>query len=209
MSDVTLRPVNGLSNVEFLRKYARPGCVGLFGGSSAIDRAIRTGQRGLDDASKASLWSHAVLFQGERIDGQHWLIESDFDVGKGSVRSGVQENRIDKYGSEKEWPNLAVLDFGLQEKDAQRVVVAGLDLVASRTRYDLQGILETYWAMVRKTMGKGREKKSTFCSAFVRAVFQHAGLDLTPGIAVQHTLPEQVSRTTLPHTRYLLVRDGS
>jgi len=50
-------------------------------------------------------------------------------------------------------------------------------------------------------------KESTFCSAFVRALFQHAGLDLAPGIAVQHTLPEQVSRTPLPHTRYLLVRD--
>ena len=209
MSDVTVRQLNGLSNLEFLKKYAKPGCVGLLGGSSAIDRAIRTGQRGLDGASTPSLWSHAVLFQGERIDGQHWLIESDFDVGQGSVRSGVQENRIDKYGSEKDWPNLAVLDFGLKDKDVQRVVVAGLDLVASRTRYDLQGILETYWAMMRRTMSKGREKKSTFCSAFVRAVFQHAGLDLTPGVAVQHTLPEQVSRTTLPHTRYLLVREGS
>src|SRR6185436_8085119 len=85
MSDVTVRQLNGLSNLEFLKKYAKPGCVGLLGGSSAIDRAIRTGQRGLDGASKPSLWSHAVLFQGERIDGQHWLIESDFDVGQGSV----------------------------------------------------------------------------------------------------------------------------
>ena len=62
---------------------------------------------------------------------------------------------------------------------------------------------------MRKSMRKGREKESTFCSAFVRAVFGHVGIDLTPGVAVQHTLPEQVSRTTLPHTRYLLVRDGA
>jgi hypothetical protein len=57
-------------------------------------------------------------------------------------------------------------------------------------------------------MARGRDKDSTFCSAFVRAVFRHAGFDLTPDVAVQHTLPEQVSRTSLPHTRYLLVRDG-
>jgi len=209
MDETKIRRVGGLSNLEFLNKYARAGCIGLFGGSSAIDRAIRRGQRELDDLARESLWSHAVLFQGERIDGQQWLLESDFEVGKGQVRNGVQENRVQKYASEKDWPNLAVLDFGLKEKEAQKVVVAGLDLVALRTNYDLKGIVETYWAMMRKTMSKGRDKDSTFCSAFVRTVFKHAGFDLTPGVAVQHTLPEQVSRTPVPHTRYLLVRDGS
>ena len=196
------------TNLEFLKRYARPGRVCLLGGSSAIDRAIRKGQRGINEG-KPSLWSHVVILQGERVDGHQWLIESDFEVGKGSIRSGVQENRIDKYANAKEWPNLAVLDFGLPEKEAQGVVVAGLDLVARRTSYDLGGILETYVAMWRKTMGKGRDKDSTFCSAFVRVLFKHAGLDLAPGIAVQHTLPEQVSRTSLPHERYLLVREGS
>jgi hypothetical protein len=196
------------SNLEFLKRHGNRGCIGLFGGSSAIDRAIRKGQRALE-GSKPSLWSHVAIFQGDRVDGHSWLIESDFEVGKGSLRNGVQENRIDKYASEKEWPNLAVLDFGLKEKEALQVVTAGLDLVARRTNYDLGGILETYWAMMRKTMSQGRDKDSTYCSAFVRAVFKHVGVDLAPGVAVNHTLPEQVSRTTVPHTRYLLVRDGS
>jgi hypothetical protein len=209
VADTKLRVLCGLSNLEFLKRYAKPGCVGLFGGTSTIDRAIRRGQKGLDEAAKPSLWSHAALFEGERADGQQWLIESDFEVGKGQLRNGVQENRIDKYADEKDWPNLAVLDFGLKEKEAQKLVVAGLDLVARRTNYDLGGILETYWAMMRRSMSRGREKESTFCSAFVRAVFRHAGMDLAPGVAVQHTLPEQVSRTALPHTRYLLVRDGA
>ena len=209
MADTKVRRISGVSNLEFLKRYARPGCVGLFGGSSPIDRAIRRGQKELDAEVQPSLWSHAALFQGERLDGAQWLIESDFEVGKGQVRNGVQENRVDKYADEKDWPNIAVLDFGLKEKDAHRVVVAGLELVARRTNYDLGGILETYWAMMRKTMGKGRDKDTTYCSAFVRAVFQHAGIDLTPGVAVQHTLPEQVSRTSVPHTRYLLVRDGA
>jgi len=207
VADTRIRRLSGLSNLEFLKRFARPGCVGLFGGSSAIDRAIRRGQKDLDGEAKPSLWSHAALFQGERADGRQWLIESDFEVGKGQLRNGVQENRVDKYGSEKDWPNLAVLDFGLPENQVQKVVVAGLDLVARRSNYDLGGILETYWAMMRKTMNKGREKESTFCSAFVRAIFQNAGIDLTPGIAVQLTVPEQVSRTALPLTRYLLVRD--
>ena len=207
MSDTKIRRVEGLSNLEFLRKYARRGCIGLMGGSSAVDRAIRQGQKAIDPSAKPSLWSHVAIFQGERVDGQSWVIESDFELGKGNLRNGVQENRIDKYASEKEWPNLAVLDFGLDEKASLKVVVAGLDLVARRTTYDLSGVLETYWAMMRKTMSKGRDKESTYCSAFVRAIFKHVGVDLAPGIAVNHTLPEQVSRTTVPHTRYLLVRD--
>lgn len=208
MGENRIHRVSGLGNVDFLRKYAKAGCVGLFGGSSAVDRAIRVGQREMDDEARPSLWSHVAVFQGERVDGRQWLLESDFEMGKGQLRNGVQENRIDKYANQKEWPNLAVLDLGLKDKEVQRVVVAGLDLVAKRTRYDLHGILQTYWAMMRKTMDKGREKDSTFCSAFVRAVYRHAGIDLAPGVAVQHTLPEHVSRTPLPHARTLLVRDS-
>jgi hypothetical protein len=208
MPENKIHRLSGLSNLEFLKKYARPGCVGLFGGSSRVDRAIRVGQRELDAEAKPSLWSHVAVFEGERLDGQSWLVESDFEIGKGQLRNGVQENRIDKYADETEWPNLGVLDLGLEKKDVQRVLVAGLDLVARRTKYDLHGVLETYWAMMRKTMDKGKEKDSTFCSAFVRAVFRHVGIDLFPGIAVQHTLPEHVSRTAVPHNRYLLLRDG-
>jgi len=209
VAETRIQRVTGMSNREFLEKYAKPGCVGLFGGSSAVDRAIRVGQREMDDEARPSLWSHVAVFEGERVDGQQWLLESDFEMGKGQLRNGVQENRIEKYGSEKEWPNVAVLDLGLKDKEVQRILVAGLDLVARRKKYDLHGILQTYWAMMRKTMDKGRDKDSTFCSAFVRAVYQHAGIDLVPGIAVQHTLPEHVSRTPLPHTRTLIVRDGA
>lgn len=208
MARTRIHRLRGLSNLDFLKRHAKAGCVGLFGGSSAVDRAIRVGQREMDEDSKPSLWSHVAVFEGRRLDGQSWLMESDFDMGKGQLRNGVQENRIDKYGSEKEWPNLAVLDLGLPARAVRRILVAGLELVAKRTPYDLHGILQTYWAMMRKTLDRGREKDSTFCSAFVRAVFHHAGIDLIPGVAVQHTLPEHVSRTPVPHTRYLLVRDG-
>jgi len=209
MPEDRIHRLSGLGNLEFLKTYARPGCVGLFGGSSGVDRAIRVGQREMDDGAKPSLWSHAAVFEGERLDGRSWLIESDFEIGRGQLRNGVQENRIDKYADEREWPNLGVLDLGLKERDIQRILVAGLDLVARRTKYDLHGVLETYWAMMRKTLDQGKDKDATFCSAFVRTVFRHGGIDLCPGIAVQHTLPEHVSRTPVPHTRYLLLRDGA
>ena len=88
MGDTKVRRITGLSNLEFFKRYAKPGCVGLFGGSSAIDRAIRRGQKELDAEGRASLWSHAAVFEGQRIDGRQWLIESDFEVGKGQVGKG-------------------------------------------------------------------------------------------------------------------------
>src|SRR5690349_15655415 len=110
MGENKIHRVSGMGNLEFLKRHAKPGAIGLFGGSSAVDRAIRVGQRELDDEAKPSLWSHVAVFEGERVDGEQWLLESDFEVGKMSLRNGVQENRIEKYESEKEWPNLAVLD---------------------------------------------------------------------------------------------------
>src|SRR6185295_5991165 len=97
VAETRIHRVTGMSNKDFLEKYAKPGCVGLFGGSSAVDRAIRVGQREMDDEARPSLWSHVAVFEGERVDGQHWLLESDFEVGKGQLRNGVQENRIEKY----------------------------------------------------------------------------------------------------------------
>src|SRR5262249_22208849 len=119
MGENKIHRVGAMGNLEFLKSYGKPGCVGLFGGSSRIDRAIRLGQREMDDESRRSLWSHAAVFEGERLDGEQWILESDLALGKGQLRNGVQENRIDKYESEKDWPNLAVLDLGLKEKDVR------------------------------------------------------------------------------------------
>ena len=115
--------VEGLTNAEFFEQHAAPGRIGLIGGPELINRMIGRAQRHLDDDRTWSYWSHAFLFQGRRADGHHWVIESDLDIHRKHIRLGVQENRIDKYGDEKDWPNVAVLDFGLSEKEARKVVV--------------------------------------------------------------------------------------
>jgi hypothetical protein len=196
-----------MATLEFLRRHARAGCVGLFGGSSIVDLGIRKAQAALDPAGKPSLWSHAAIFEGDRVDGRGWLIESDFEITPGQLRSGVQESRLDKYEDPSVWPNVAVLDFGLQESQVREVLSAGLDFLARRARYALGGLLETWWAVMTKSLGQGREKESTFCSAFVRAAYSAASVDLAPGIAIQHTTPEHLARTPVPHERHLLVRD--
>jgi hypothetical protein len=208
MESIRVHEVRGLSNLDFFRRYGAPGRIGLVGGSSALDRGIRFAQRIMNDDLSPSLWSHVFIFQGERVDGAPWLIESDFDVTKGRLRSGVQENRVDKYGDEKGYPNAAILDFGLKEGDVRKILSAALDFVSQRTPYALTGTLKTFWALTRKALDKDKSENEIFCSAFVRTLYKHVGVDLVPGIAVRHTTPEHVARAVPPHTRHLLLRES-
>lgn len=129
MGSIRILQYRDLSNAEFFKRYGAPGRVGLVGGSSPLDRGIRHAQRLIDPHGKPSLWSHVFLFQGERFDGQGWLMESDFDVTQGRVRGGAQENRIEKYADEKGYPNAAVLDFGLKDVDVRKLLGAGLEFI--------------------------------------------------------------------------------
>ena len=196
-----------MTNLEFLRKHARPGRVGLFGGSSAVDRAIRKAQSLIDEEGSRSAWSHAAIFEGERVDGRAWLIESDFEIGRRNLRSGVQESRLEKYADEKAWPNLAVLDFGLDADQVRKALAAGLDLLAAATPYALGGLVRTGVAMLRKRLDRAKADGTTYCSAFVRSAYLAAGLDLVPVVAVPNTAPEHLSRTALPHRRWERIED--
>src|SRR5438874_12678054 len=123
-------PLNGLSNREFLERYARAGCIGLSGGVTLIDRAICRAERHLDAEEQWGAWSHAFLFQGRRTDGHHWVVESVLQVHHKHIQLGVQENRISKDFDEKLYTVLAVLDFGLKEAQVDLLVREGLELVA-------------------------------------------------------------------------------
>jgi hypothetical protein len=204
----TLIPVANISNREFLDRYARPGCVGLSGGVTLVDRAIRRAERHLDEQARWSEWSHAFIFQGVRADGHHWVIESDLQIQHKHIQLGVQENRVAKYHDEELYTALAVLDFGLNEEQAGVILREGLELVANRTRYSLRELVGTLLALRRPAL-RGEEnllarKSSVFCSALVQYLFRKTGLDLTPGVTDKHTTPEDLARTTVPHTTYLL-----
>src|SRR5882757_2134954 len=114
--------VTGPSNREFLERYAQPGRVGLCGGTTKVDIAIRRAQRHLHEAGRWSDWSHAFLFEGIRADGQHWVMESDIQLLRKHIQLGAQENRTAKYFDEKMFPTLAVLDFGLSEAQIAALV---------------------------------------------------------------------------------------
>ena len=69
--------------------------VGLAGGSAWVDRTIRRAQTPWRRAN--SCWSHAFICSGTRIDGAHWVLESDLEIRHKQIRLGAPENRAAKY----------------------------------------------------------------------------------------------------------------
>lgn len=205
--------VSGISNREFLERYAQPGRVGLCGGGTRVDLAIRRAQRHLDDAGRWSDWSHAFLFEGKRIDGQHWVVESDIQIHRKNIQLGAQENRTAKYFDEKMFPTLAVLDFGLSEAQVGTLMSEALALVANRERYSLRELIGTLLVLkkpeLRAQENRLARERSVYCSAFVRRLFLKAGIDLVPGVGGKNTAPEDLARTPVPHTTYLLQREAA
>ena len=203
--------VTGLSNREFIERYAQPGCVGLCGGITRIDLAIRAAQRHLHTEHRWSDWSHAFLFEGKRLDDQHWVLESDIQILKKNLQLGAQENRAEKYFDEKQFPTLAVLDFGLNEKQVATLLRAGLEMVAKRERYSLRELIGTLLVLKRPELraqeNRLAQERSVYCSAFVKRLYLDAGLDLVPGVSGKNTAPHDIANSPLPHTKYLLLRE--
>jgi hypothetical protein len=202
--------LSGLSNQEFLRQYAKAGCIGLSSGLTLVDRAICRAERHINPREQWGAWSHAFIFQGKRADGHHWVIESDLQIHKKHIQLGVQENRISKYFDEDYYSNLAILDFGLSEGQTAEVLLRALDLVAEHTKYSVRELFGTFIALhqpLLRTRGNMLARESSlYCSAFVQHLFSKAGLDLVPGIDVKNTTPEDIARSPVPHTTLVLQR---
>jgi hypothetical protein len=201
---------SGLSNREFFERHAAPGRIGLTGGSGFIDRGIRRVLK-TQTAGTAPLWSHAFLCSGQRLDGQQWILESDLEIHHKQIRLGVQENRAEKFANEVDYPNLAILDFGLDAEQTRRVMTEALNLVAGLTRYSLREIMGTFLALHRPSMRSRQNvlarEGSLYCSAFVQHCYAAIGLEFVPGVAVKNTTPEDIAATSLKRQAWLLVRD--
>lgn len=204
---ITLRDI---SNAEFLSKHAAPGRIGLVGGATLVDRAIRRAERHVCDG-KWSNWSHAFLFGEKRSDGHIWVIESDLQAARKHIRFGVQENRVSKYFDEKLYGTIAIIDPGLSQEKTSELISAGLDMVSNATRYSVRELFGTLIALRAQNLRAGENKlareKSFYCSALVQHLFCSVKIDLTPGIHAKHTTPEDIFRTPIARTTYLLERD--
>ncbi|HEX4959825.1 MAG TPA: hypothetical protein VF173_03230 [Thermoanaerobaculia bacterium] len=202
--------ITGLSNAELFERYAAPARVGLAGGHTLIDRTIRKAQRSLTQQRERSLWSHAFVCSGRRIDGHHWVLESDLEIHRKQVRLGVQENRAAKYLDDDAYPNLAILDFGLTEEQARLVMTEGLELLAGLARYSLRELMGTLLALQRPTL-RGRDnllsrEGALYCSAMVQHCYTKAGIEFVQGVVAKNTTPQDISGTAVPHTAYVIRR---
>jgi len=205
-------PLDTLSNAEFLGRYAAPGRVGLCGGNDLVNMAIRRAQGFVTEDGHRSPWSHAFLFTGERADAHHWVVESDLDLRSRHLRLGAQENRVDRYFDEAAYPNLAILDFGLDAEQTRRVMAEALDLVAGGSHYALREILGTLLALPSASVRRRRNllaaEGALYCSAMVQHCFASAGLRFRPQIDGKNLTPHDIARSALPHTAWLRVRQA-
>lgn len=206
----TVLQVDGMTNAEFFDKHAAPGRVALVGGVSLIDRAIARAQPGLEPGQPHGRWTHACLLQGRRLDGAHWVIESDLQIHRRHIQLGVQENRIEKYLDDAEYPHVAVIEFDVDEATMARVFNEALNLVADRTRYSIRELFGTLLALRRPEL-RGRENllardRSIFCSAFVQHCFRRAGVDLLPGVETKNTTPQDLAHSPACRMQWVLSR---
>jgi hypothetical protein len=202
----------GQSNADFLQQHAAAARIGLAGGSALIDRGIRKAQRLIVDDAAGSAWSHAFLIGEQRSDGQWWVLESDLDLRHKQIRLGAQENRLAKYFDAAEWPNLAVLDFGLDAAQTRQVLTTALDLLANATRYSLREIVGTLFALAKPSLRERdnllAREGSLYCSAFVQHCYASAGIRLAAGLATKNTTPHDIARSRLPHRAATLLRQS-
>ena len=203
--------VEGISNAEFLERHAGAGRVGLCGGNDTINGAIRKLQYHLTADGHRSPWSHAFLCSGQRVDRRHWVLESDLDMRHKQIRLGVQENRIDRYHDEAAFPNLAIMDFGLDEAQTQAVMASGLDLLAGLSQYSIRELVGTLLAMQMQGLRKRRNlfevEGALYCSAMVQHCFHAAGVEFVPGVDRKNVTPHDISTCPRARTIHLLVRE--
>jgi hypothetical protein len=198
-------------NRAFLSKHAAPGRIGLCAGGDGLSKLIRKAQAPLTGDGHRSLWSHAFLFSEHRSDGQWWVIESDLDLRYKQMRLGVQENRLSRYFDAGEFPNVAVLDFGLDAAQTRQVLTAGLDLLSGLTSYSLSELVGTMLAMystrLRQRDNLLAKEGALYCSAMVQHCYAAAGIELLPGVSGKNLAPHDLADSPLPHTAHRLVRD--
>lgn len=208
---MSIEEITDISTEEFWARYANKGAVGLVGGTLWIHRAICEAQALITPDNKPSLWAHAFIFTGKRPDGQEWIAESDIVVEPLKIRivNGAQENKIDKYYGTKKALHCAVLDFGLDDSDVDKVVKKALDMVLRKILYPVSGLFGTFFAYLLSTekwRNLWNTRNALYCSAFVQEAYLAAGIDLAPNVATTNTGPDHLWQTKVPHKTYFLKR---
>jgi hypothetical protein len=204
---------SNVSNKAFFETYAKKGNICLVGGSALIDVSIRQMQKKLTLDHHPSLWSHAFIVTGIREDDCIWFVESDLEIHKKQIKFGVQEGRVDKYFDETLYPNVALLDFNLDETQTKRLIAEALNLVALRTEYSIREIFGVLYSIVAQKSREGDNKlaqeNALFCSAMVQKCLTAIQLNLNTAIHTKQLTPDDIYRTNLKFKGVEIVRAQS
>ncbi|WP_242107712.1 hypothetical protein [Luteimonas aquatica] len=198
-------------NAAFLEKHAAPGRIGLSAGSDLTSKMIRKAQAPLTADRHRSQWSHVFLFLERRLDGHWWVIESDLDFRYRQIRVGVQENRLQRYHDAERFPNVAVLDFGLDAEQVRKVQTAALDLLAGLPSYSISELAGTMLAMyssrLRRRKNLLEKDGAVFCSAMAQHCYAAAGIEFVEGVHGKNIAPHDIVDSRVPHSSHTLIRD--
>jgi len=199
------------SNAEFIERHAAPGRIGLCGGQQLINKLIRKAQGPLTADGHRAAWSHAFVFSERRVDGHWWVFESDLDMHAKHVRLGVQENRASRYFDAKEYPNIAILDFGLESGQVLKIQQRALDALSGLSTYSLSELVGTLLSLHSRRL-RTREnllskEGALYCSAFVQHCYDAVGIAFQPGIHGKNIAPYDIETSPIPHAMHSLLRD--
>lgn len=199
------------SNADFIEQHAAAGRIGLCGGRDFINKLIRKAQAPLTSDGHRSLWSHAFVFSERRVDGHWWVVESDLDLRYRQVRLGVQENRIDRYFDAEAFPNIAILDFGLDAAQTIKIQQRALHLLSGLSSYSLAELVGTLLSLhsrrLRQRDNLLSKEGAMYCSALVQDCYCVAGIDFQPGVHGKNIAPHDIETSPVPHETHRLIRD--
>lgn len=202
------RRLDRMTNTDFLEAHAQPGDILLVGGGRLIELVLRFLQASLY-GGRSSLWSHIAIYGGRQQDGKHVIYTSDLDFVDGKWINGYCETTFCRYNP-MHYPNFAILNFSLNEEQRGALFAEIRKVSDKRPRYPLfrvfvAGLYSTF-GFRKNIYPDSIEDKVVSCSAFVRRVFLNIGIDLSPGIDVFSTFPEDIFRTASLHRRFLMLR---
>lgn len=156
------------------------------------------------------MFSHAFIISEKRLDNHWWVIESDIEFHKKQIKLGVQENRIEKYFNETEYPNIAILNFNLNSTQTQLVLNEALNMVANRANYSLREIFGVLLSFTntkeRNKQNKFEQENSFICSSLVAHCYQTVNIDFNAAVSLKNTTPEDIYATTIPNSKHELIR---
>jgi len=194
---MSIEEIAGVSREEFWKQCARKGTVGWW--RSIVDPSGHLRSTGIDySGQEAEPVGACFVFTGRRPDGSIGLqsLTSRWNCPDADHqrRAGEQDYQVLRDG---QGPECAVLDLGLGDPDAEKVVQKALDMVVKKIMYPVSGLFGRFRLPVNTE--KWRNLWNTPDGALLLSLCPggvSCGRDRScRGVATTHTSPEHLWQT--------------